>query len=54
MTRSRKTKRRLLIGGGVLAIPAIALAWWLGSPLFLDTTVDETFPAAATDHDRRR
>ena len=47
MTLSRKTKQRLLIGGGILAIPAIALAWWLGSPLFLDTTVDETFPAAA-------
>lgn len=47
MSRSRKTKQRLLIGGGVLTIPAIALAWWLGSPLFLDTTVDETFPAAA-------
>jgi hypothetical protein len=45
-TRTRK-KRRLLIAGGVLAIPAIALAWWLGSPLFLDTTVNETFPAAA-------
>jgi hypothetical protein len=47
MTHPRKTKQRLLIGGGVLAIPVIALAWWLGSPLFLDTTVDETFPAAA-------
>ncbi len=26
------------------AIPAIALAWWLGSPLFLNKTVDEQFP----------
>jgi hypothetical protein len=42
-TRSRN-KRRLLIAAGVLAIPALALAWWLGSPLFLDTAVDETFP----------
>jgi hypothetical protein len=33
---------------GVLAIPAGALAWWLGSPLFLDKTVDEAFPAAVT------
>lgn len=27
-----------------LAIPAIGLGWWLGSPLFLDRTVDEAFP----------
>lgn len=47
MTDPKRTKQRLLIAGGVLTIPAIALAWWLGSPLFLDTTVDETFPAAA-------
>ena len=47
MTASSRTKQRLLIAGGVLTIPAIALAWWLGSPLFLDTTVDETFPVAA-------
>lgn len=46
MTDLSKTKRRLLVGGGVLTIPAIALVWWLGSPLFLDTTVDETFPTA--------
>ncbi len=31
--------------GIVLAIPALAIAWWLGSPLFLDRTVDEPFPA---------
>jgi len=39
-----RSKRRLLIAAGVLAIPAVALAWWLGSPLFLDTEVDEAFP----------
>lgn len=39
-TRFRKT---ILIAVAVLAIPAIALAWWLGSPLFLNTTVDESF-----------
>ena len=44
--KRKQTKRRLLIAAGVLAIPAIALTWWLGSPLFLDTTVDETFPTA--------
>ncbi len=47
-TKRTSTKRWLLIGGGLLSIPAIALAWWLGSPLFLDTTVDETFPIAPT------
>ena len=28
----------------ILAIPALALAWYLGSPLFIDKTVDEEFP----------
>jgi hypothetical protein len=41
------TKRRILIAGGVLAIPVLALAWWLGSPLFLDDEVNESFPMAA-------
>jgi hypothetical protein len=36
-------RRTVLIG----AIPALVIAWWLGSPLFLDRTVDEAFPAAA-------
>lgn len=40
-------KRGVLIGLGVVAIPAIALAWWLFSPLFLNTTVIEDFPRAA-------
>ena len=31
----------------VLGIPALLLAWWLGSPLFLDKTVIEEFPGAA-------
>jgi hypothetical protein len=37
------------VGGLVVAvsIPAIALAWWLGSPLFLDKEVNEDFPRAA-------
>lgn len=29
----------------VIVIPGAALAWWLGSPLFIDRTVDEDFPA---------
>lgn len=36
-------RRTVLLG----AIPALVIAWWLGSPLFLDRTVDEDFPAAA-------
>ena len=51
---STRNRRRLLTVAGVLAIPALALAWWLGSPLFLDTTVDETFPiveAASQEND---
>lgn len=41
MTRTRK----ILTGAALIAaIPAIALAWWLASPLFINTTVDEEFP----------
>lgn len=43
MTATR-TRRLVLVACLVTAIPAIALAWWLGSPLFLDKTVDEEFP----------
>lgn len=40
-TRTRKT----LFGVAVVAaIPVIALGWWLGSPLFINKTVDEEFP----------
>ena len=39
------TRRRVLIGGGLVGIiVAVALAWWLISPLFRDTVVDEAFP----------
>ena len=31
----------------VVGVPVVALAWWLGSPLFLDRAVDEEFPRAA-------
>ncbi|MGH2542945.1 MAG: DM13 domain-containing protein [Ardenticatenaceae bacterium] len=27
-------------------VPALAVGWWLGSPLFLDQAVDESFPAS--------
>ncbi len=39
--------RRIVIIS-VLAIPVLAMAWWLGSPLFLDRTVNEEFPNSAT------
>ena len=40
------TRRRRIVAGilAVLTIPALAVAWWLGSPLFLNKTVDEEFP----------
>lgn len=31
----------------VVAVPAAGLAWWLGSPLFLDSEVNEEFPMSA-------
>lgn len=44
----RITVRRVLIAVGVLALGAVAyLAWWLISPLFIDTVVEEEFPFAA-------
>ena len=41
------SKRTIVIGGLILAIPVLAIAWWLGSPLFLDTEVSEEFPMSA-------
>jgi len=39
------TRRRVLFGGGLVGIiVAVAIAWWLISPLFRDTVVDEAFP----------
>lgn len=36
---------RIWIAVGVaVAVPFLALAWWLGSPLFIDKVVDEEFP----------
>ena len=40
------TKGRVVVAALVVAaIPLLWLAWWLGSPLFLDKTVIEEFPA---------
>ncbi|MCY3545099.1 MAG: DM13 domain-containing protein [Chloroflexi bacterium] len=42
------TRKRIIIGAVVIfGIPALALAWWLLSPLFITTTVNEDFPLAA-------
>lgn len=43
----RIAKRTLAIAAAVVAIPLLGLAWWLGSPLLLDSKVDETFPFSA-------
>lgn len=40
-------RRGVIIGAALVAIPVLALAWWLGSPLFIDRVVDEPFPRAA-------
>ena len=45
MTRIRKI---LTAAAVIAAIPAIGLAWWLGSPLFIDKTVDEQFPLSVS------
>ena len=41
-------KKTIIIAAVIIAIPALALAWWLLSPLFLNTTVEEEFPFSAT------
>ena len=38
----------IIIAAIVVLVPVVAFAWWLLSPLFLSTTVDEEFPFAAT------
>jgi hypothetical protein len=41
------SKRTWIIAGVVIAVPVLAIGWWLGSPLFLDTEVNEEFPMSA-------
>jgi hypothetical protein len=36
--------RRIIIGGGLAAVVIFAIAWYLGSPLFINRQVDEAFP----------
>jgi len=40
-------RRGFIIGAVLAAVPILALAWWLASPLFIDRVVDEPFPRAA-------
>lgn len=42
------SKKRLLLIGGIVAVPLIAVGVWLTAPLFFDKEVDEEFPLAAT------
>ena len=37
-------RRTIIIVTVAVGIPLLALAWWLGSPLFINKTVDEEFP----------
>ena len=47
-TRQPIYKRRWFVVSAIaVAIPVLALGWWLGSPLFLDREVIEEFPRAA-------
>ena len=41
-------KKTIIIAAVIIAIPVAAFAWWLLSPLFLSTTVEEEFPFSAT------
>lgn len=44
-TPTRKRVTRIAIGLAlVLLVPALWLAWWLGSPLFIDDVANEDFP----------
>lgn len=40
-------RRSIQVAAVIVAIPVLAFAWWLGSPLFIDQVVDEPFPVAA-------
>lgn len=41
------SKRTWIIVGVAVAVPVLAVGWWLGSPLFLDSEVNEEFPMSA-------
>jgi hypothetical protein len=41
------SRRTWIVAGLVVAVPVLALGWWLGSPLFIDNEVNEEFPMSA-------
>lgn len=51
-TPRKRIRRHLGIAALVLAVPVLALAWWLIAPLFQDTVVNEGFPISADDPTR--
>jgi len=42
------TRRNVIIALVIVAIPILAVAWWLLEPLFRDDVVSEDFPMSAT------
>ena len=46
-TPTRKHWAKIGFAGLVLVVPALWLAWWLGSPLFIDDVANEEFPLTA-------
>lgn len=40
-------RRSIQVAAVIVALPVLGLAWWLGSPFFIDRVVDEPFPRAA-------
>ena len=40
-------KRNVTIAAVIIGIPALLIAWWLFSPLFIDREVNEEFPMSA-------
>ena len=42
------TRRNIIIALAVIAVPILAIAWWLLAPLFTDTEVSDDFPMSAT------
>ncbi len=46
--RTRNRKIATAVAFVVVAIPALWLAWWLASPLFIDREVNEEFPYSAS------
>ena len=43
-----QNKRIWIVAATVVAVPVVAVAGWLGLPLFVDTIVEEDFPMAET------